>query len=119
MGQWKFGADVEYDFGFAKLAAGVSAKNLGFADAFDTDTQYGYVPASDVTVDKDAKEYNDYINKVVLGASASVSTDKIIPGAELKLAWENADDLLKVYKYNDAAEKYNFGKITASCSISF
>ena len=117
MGQWKFGADVEYDFGFAKVAAGVSAKNLGFADAFDKDGN-DYVLASDVTVDKDA-EYKDYINKVVLGASASVSTDQIIPGAELKLAWENADDLLKVYKYNDAAEKYNFGKITASCSISF
>ena len=120
MGQWKLGADVEYDFGFAKVAAGVSAKNLGFADAFDTDPVYGnYVPASDVTFDKDAKEYNDYINKVVLGASASISTDKIVPGAELKLAWENADDLLKVYKYNKDAEKYNFGKITASCAISF
>ncbi len=116
MGQWKFGADVEYDFGFAKLAAGVSAKNLGFADAVNEET--GDI-ASSITVDKDAKEYNDYINKVVLGASASISTDQIIPGAELKLAWENADDLLKVYKYDADAEKYNFGKITASCSISF
>ncbi len=115
MGQWKFGADVEYDFGFAKVAAGVSAKNLGFADAFDENGD----PVASLTEDKDAKEYNDYINKVVLGASASISTDKIVPGAELKLAWENADDLLKVYKYNADAEKYNFGKITASCSISF
>ena len=115
MGQWKFGADVEYDFGFAKVAAGVSAKNIGYADAFDENGD----PAASLTEDKDAKDYNDYVNKVILGASASVSTDQIIPGAELKLAWENADDLLKVYKYDADAEKYNFGKITASCSISF
>ena len=51
--------------------------------------------------------------------SASISTESIIPGAELKLAWENADDLLEVYKYNAATEKYNFGKITASCKIAF
>ena len=112
MGQWKFGADVEYDFGFAKVAAGVSAKNLGYAKT-TSDGAKGMLET-----DKDAT-VKDYVNKVILGASASVSTDQIIPGAELKLAWENADDLLKVYKYNDAAEKYNFGKITASCSISF
>ena len=112
MGQWKVGADVEYDFGFAKVAAGVSAKNLGASKAY-SDGLKGMLEE-----DKDATS-NDYANKVILGASASVSTDQIIPGAELKFAWENADDLLKVYKYNDAAEKYNFGKITASCAISF
>ena len=112
MGQWKFGADVEYDFGFAKVAAGVSAKNLGYAKT-TSDGAKGMLET-----DKDAT-VKDYVNKVILGASASVSTDQIVPGAELKLAWENADDLLKVYKYNADAEKYNFGKITASCSISF
>ena len=111
MGQWKFGADVEYDFGFAKVAAGVSAKNLGYAKAMsDLDKL-----SADAQKDSD----KDRVNNVILGASASVSTDQIIPGAELKLAWENADDLLKVYKYDADAEKYNFGKITASCSISF
>ena len=29
LGQWKFGLDAEYDFGFAKVAAGVSLKNAG------------------------------------------------------------------------------------------
>ena len=111
MGQWKFGADVEYDFGFAKVAAGVSAKNLGYAKA---NSDHAKLSAD---VQKDS--YKDIVNKVVLGASASVSTTQIVPGAELKLAWENADDLLKVYQYNADAEKYNFGKITASCAISF
>ena len=111
MGQWKLGADVEYDFGFAKVAAGVSAKNLGYAKAI------GDINKLSADVQKDSEK--DRVNNVVLGASASVSTDQIIPGAELKLAWENADDLLKVYKYDADAEKYNFGKITASCSISF
>ena len=116
MGQWKFGADVEYDFGFAKVAAGVSAKNLGAAKAltYFKGNDYGKLSAD---VQNDSEK--DRVNNVVLGASASVSTDQIIPGAELKLAWENADDLLKVYQYNADAEKYNFGKITASCAISF
>ena len=111
MGQWKLGADVEYDFGFAKVAAGVSAKNLGYAKAM------GDINKLSADVQKDSEK--DRVNNVVLGASASISTDKIVPGAELKLAWENADDLLKVYKYDADAEMYNFGKITASCSISF
>ena len=111
MGQWKFGADVEYDFGFAKVAAGVSAKNLGFAKATGDNDK--------LSADVQKDSIKDRVNNVVLGASASVSTDQIVPGAELKLAWENADDLLKVYQYNADAEKYNFGKITASCSISF
>ena len=122
LGQWKLGADVEYDFGFAKVAAGVSAKNLGasklIADGFVKSNDV-YEPVQNGGKLTDAVEDKDDVNRVILGASASVSTDKIIPGAELKLAWENADDLLKVYKYDADAEKYNFGKITASCSISF
>ena len=114
LGQWKLGADVEYDFGFAKVAAGVSAKNLGASKLIADGNVFG-----GKGILTDAVEDKDDVNRVILGASASVSTDQIIPGAELKLAWENADDLLKVYKYNDAAEKYNFGKITASCAISF
>ena len=108
LGQWKVGTDVEYDFGFAKVAAGVSAKSIG---------------ASSLLADADkltdpAEDKND-VNRVILGASASVSTDTLIPGATLKLAWEDADDLLSIYKYNSDAEKYNFGKITASCAIEF
>ena len=135
LGQWKFGLDAEYDFGFAKVAAGVSLKNVGFKEV---NTNYDmYSGSSTVFSDefvKDANKnveavmkgekevkdaYNAMVNKVVLGMSASVSTTSIIPGAELKLAWENADDLLSLYKYNADAEKYNFGKITASCKIAF
>ena len=121
LGQWKFGLDAEYDFGFAKVAAGISAKNLGFKSAIsDADAD-----KLDPRVAKDgegktgADAINHVVNQVLLGLSASISTESIIPGAELKLAWENADDVLNVYKYNADAEKYNFGKITASCKIAF
>ena len=127
LGQWKLGADVEYDFGFAKLAAGVSAKNIGCKAAFDDmaklsdDVVKAY--REDSTAAQNEKELkkaiNSYVNNVILGLSASISTESIIPGAELKLAWENANDLLEIYKYNADAEKYNFGKITASCKIAF
>ena len=120
LGQWKFGLDAEYDFGFAKVAAGVSLKNAGlksfFEDTFDPDFEK---KVQDKTFKEEADYYNYYVNQVVLGMSASVSTESIIPGAELKLAWDNADDLLSLYKYNADAEKYNFGKITASCTIEF
>ena len=127
LGQWKFGLDAEYDFGFAKVAAGVSLKNIGFKAAM---TDYGLL-SDDVrkAFDEDcdaaktqkdyAKAYNGFVNNVLLGMSASVSTESIIPGAELKLAWDNADDLLSIYNYNAVLEKYNFGKITASCTIEF
>ena len=121
LGQWKLGLDAEYDFGFAKVAAGISAKNLGFKSAIAD----AYADKLDPRVAEGAKdktgadEYNHYVNQVLLGLSASISTESIIPGAELKLAWENADDVLNVYKYNADAEKYNFGKITASCKIAF
>ena len=109
MGQWKLGADVEYDFGFAKVAAGVSAKNLGYKAA--TTTTF--------TEPSDYKDMNEKANAVILGAKASISTETLVPGAELKLAWENGDDLLSVRQYNADKDIYNFGKITASCSISF
>ena len=124
MGQWKFGLDAEYDFGFAKVAAGVSLKNLGLKAVVDAKNDGTFDPDFKKKVeDKDFKTYKDaanyYVNQVVLGMSASVSTESIIPGAELKLAWDNADDLLSIYNYNAGLEKYNFGKITASCTIEF
>ena len=124
LGQWKFGLDAEYDFGFAKVAAGVSLKNLGLKAAGDAENDGTFDPDFEKKVnDKNFKTFKDstnyVVNQVVLGMSASVSTESIIPGAELKLAWENADDLLSLYKYNADAEKYNFGKITASCTIEF
>ena len=126
-GQWKFGLDAEYDFGFAKVAAGISAKNLGikaaYADMAKLSDDVVKAYREDFTAaqnEKDAKKaLNSYVNNVILGLSASISTESIIPGAELKLAWENANDLLEIYKYNADGEKYNFGKITASCKIAF
>ena len=118
LGQWKFGLDAEYDFGFAKVAAGVSLKNAGFKSVTsDVLEEAIYNEANKKTTLKD--HFNYLANQVVLGMSASVSTESIIPGAELKLAWENGDDLLSIYKYNADLEKYNFGKITASCTIEF
>ena len=109
MGQWKVGADVEYDFGFAKVAAGVSAKNLG----------YGAFATTVLTDPSDYDDVNDAANAVILGAKASISTETLIPGAEIKLAWENGDDLLSVRQYNSDKDIYNLGKITASCAIEF
>ena len=125
LGQWKVGLDAEYDFGFAKVAAGISAKNAGFA------AYYGDKAIDQRVYDEIEEEWknggfksnadacNFAANQVVLGASASISTESIIPGAELKLAWENGDDLLKVFAYNADADVYNYGKITASCTIEF
>ena len=126
LGQWKFGLDAEYDFGFAKVAAGVSLKNLGLKATIDAEKDRTFDPdfekrVQDKAMDGDFKEpadRNNYVvNQVVLGMSASVSTTSIIPGAELKLAWENADDLLSLYQYD--ADHNNLGKITASCKITF
>ena len=84
LGQWKVNASAEYDFGFAKVAAGVDE------------------------------------NSVLLGLNASVESSSLIPGATLKLAWSDADDLLKVYSYKDSKyDNTNLGKLTASCSIAF
>ena len=125
LGQWKFGADVEYDFGFAKVAAGLNVKNAGFA-AYYGDKAFDQRVVDDASeewknggIKSEADQVNFYANQVVLGASASISTESIIPGAELKLAWENGDDLLKVFAYNADADVYNYGKITASCTIEF
>ena len=105
LGQWKVNASAEYDFGFAKVAAGVDVKNLGKA-ATITD-------AKKLSADFDE-------NSVLLGLNASVESSSLIPGATLKLAWSDADDLLKVYSYKDSKyDNTNLGKLTASCSIAF
>ena len=129
LGQWKVGLDAEYDFGFAKVAAGISAKNAGFSKYYDAYSTEGKVnPYDSHLIDEATKKgqadqnfnvANYLANQVVLGASASISTESIIPGAELKLAWENGDDLLKVFAYNADDDVYNYGKITASCTIEF
>ena len=130
LGQWKFGLDAEYDFGFAKVAAGVSLKNAGFKDAMsakadntwskDTQKKYNEDMGKVFAGDKEMKDvHNGLANSVLLGVSASISTESIIPGAELKLAWENADDLLGFYAYDKDSDTYNYGKITASCKIAF
>ena len=94
-------------------------KNAGFASVFG-DKTYDQHVLNEANKKQDLKARFNYLaNQVVLGASASISTESIIPGAELKLAWENGDDLLKVFAYNADADVYNYGKITASCTIEF
>ena len=121
LGQWKFGLDAEYDFGFAKVAAGISLKNAGYTSFYSKAPSQRLQDEADkkAAEDPDFNRGNFMANQVVLGMSASVSTESIIPGAELKLAWENGDDLLEVFGYNADAEVYNYGKITASCTIEF
>ena len=117
MGQWKVGADVEYDFGFAKVSGGIEAKNLGYAKVLTDESKL----SEDVLKEAAKKNnYDNYLaNQVVLGVSLGVETDSIIPGATLAVKWENADDLLGIYKYNADTDTYNYGKITASCKIAF
>ena len=86
VGKWSAGLDAEYDMGIAKVSAGISAEQL---------------------VEKDAK--------VKLGLNAAVESDSIIPGATLKLAWADAEDVLKAE--NDGAKE--LGKITASIKMTF
>ncbi len=53
-------------------------------------------------------------DNLLLGASASVESAALIPGATLKLAWSDAKDLL-----DNNVEKTNYGKIVAYCKIAF
>ena len=85
VGKWSAGADVEYDMDIMKITAGVSAEQR---------------------IEDGAK--------VKLGANAAVETSSLIPGATLKFAWADADDLLDM-----SADDTNYGKITASCKITF
>ncbi len=86
VGKWSAGLAAEYDMGIAKVSAGISAEQK---------------------VQKDAK--------VKLGLNAAVESDSIIPGATLKLAWADAEDVLKAE--NDGAKE--LGKITASIKMTF
>ena len=51
---------------------------------------------------------------ILLGASASIESASLVPGATLKLAWSDADDLLDKF-----ADETNYGKLIASCKIAF
>ena len=86
VGKWSAGVDAEYDMDIVKVTAGISAEQL---------------------VEKDAK--------VKLGLNAAVESDSIIPGATIKLAWADAEDILKAE--NDGAKE--LGKITASIKMTF
>jgi len=120
MGQWSVGLDAEYAFDYATVKAGVSAKNLGYA-AVDTEAE---VKALNPNMLANMKTENDLVNQVLLGLSASVETDSIIPGATLSLSWDDASDLLGLYKLNDAdvygnGGHTNLGSITAKCKVTF
>ena len=86
VGKWSAGLDAEYDMDIMKVTAGISAEQK---------------------VEKDAK--------VKLGLNAAVESDSIIPGATIKLAWADAEDILKAE--NDGAKE--LGKITASIKMTF
>ena len=86
VGKWSAGLDAEYDMDIMKVTAGISAEQK---------------------VEKDAK--------VKLGLNAAVESDSIIPGATIKLAWDDAEDILKAE--NDGAKE--LGKITASIKMTF
>ena len=121
MGQWKVGTDVAYDFGFAKLSAGINAKNIGakaFYSGIKDKTLSSNIQKDYVTADSKS-DYNALVNSVILGVSAGIETDSIIPGATLALKWENADDVLGIYQYNVKDDNTCLGKITASCKIAF
>ena len=52
---------------------------------------------------------------LVWDATASIENSTLIPGATIKLAWTDADDLLK----NDATNDTDYGKIMASLKVEF
>ena len=114
MGQWSVGLDAEYAFDYATVKAGVSAKNVGYA-ALDA--------CSDFSEDFTELADKDAVNKVLLGLSASVETDSIIPGATLSLSWDDASDLLGIYNLTPTNETghghTNLGSITAKCKVTF
>lgn len=82
---FKAGLDVAYTTDAFTAKAGVSTKTT----KFNADT-------------------------LLLGASASIESAALIPGATLKLAWSDADDLL-----DKNSDETNYGKIIASCKIAF
>ena len=86
VGKWKAGLDAEYDMNIMKITAGISAEQK---------------------VEKGAD--------VKLGLNAAVETSSLIPGATLKLAWADAEDILK--SENDNTKE--LGKITASIKMTF
>ena len=86
-GKWSTGADVEYAFDLFTVKGGFSLSQ---------------------------KLYND--SPIQVGASASIETTTLIPGATLKLAWAG-DDLTD--KVDGDHDNGNFGKLVASCKISF
>ena len=86
VGKWKAGLDAEYDMNIMKITAGISAEQR---------------------VEKGAD--------VKLGLNAAVETSSLIPGATLKLAWADAEDILK--SENDNTKE--LGKITASIKMTF
>ena len=86
VGKWSAGLDAEYDMNIMKITAGISAEQK-------------------------IKKGED----VKLGLNAAVETSSLIPGATLKLAWADAEDILK--SENDNTKE--LGKITASIKMTF
>ena len=84
--KWNAGLDAKYVADAFTVKAGASVKALAEKDA-----------------------------ALQLGASASIESAAIVPGATLKLAWSDGKDLLNKI----ASETKNYGKIVASAKIEF
>ena len=86
-----------------KISAGASASY-----AFDAFKVEGGLDWSTVVDEKD----------MILAINAAISSDAIIPGATLKLAYSEADnDDMNLLK--DQKTSQDFGKIVASCNVAF
>ena len=85
-----------------KISAGASASY-----AFDAFKIEGGLDWSTVVDEKD----------MVLAINAAISSDAIIPGATLKLAYSEGDNDMNLLKDQKTAQ--DFGKIVASCNVAF
>ena len=96
----KLTPSVGYVFDSGKFSAGLDAEYA--VDAF----------TAKAGIKTETKFEKD---DLILKASASIETKALIPGATLKLAWSDANDLLR----RGADSKEEWGKIIASCKIAF
>ena len=67
-----------------------------------------------VTAGLSLEQKLDAKKNLIVGANAAFENSTLIPGATLKFAWADAKDML-----GKDADKTDFGKITASVSMTF
>lgn len=107
-------AKVDVTVAGVKLSPSVGyvVKTEKFSTGLDAEYTHEYFKISaGVGITTQFKE-----NDLILDANAAIETESLVPGAKLKLAWANADDLLN---NSTDADETQYGKITASVSIDF